>query len=146
MRRQINAVVKPPNSYYVFTTIDGFNLPHFAPFCSFCDFFNNFLRKNKPRKSRQNTANQRISGGIFIMIKILFVCHGNICRNPMVEFVMKDLSEKAGLYADFHIKSAATSNKDIGLPVYPPARRKLAEHSIDCSGNNGKRKNSGCLN
>ena len=68
------------------------------------------------------------------MKKILFVCHGNICRSPMAEFVMKDLVEKAGLAAQFHIESAATSCEEIGNPVYPPARRKLAEHGIACGG------------
>ena len=68
------------------------------------------------------------------MIKILFVCHGNICRSPMAEFVMKDLVRKAGLESQFHIASAATSAEEIGNPVYPPARRKLAEHGINCSG------------
>ena len=68
------------------------------------------------------------------MVKILFVCHGNICRSPMAEFVMKDLTEKAGVAARFHIASAATSREEIGNPVYPPARRKLAEHGIACSG------------
>ena len=68
------------------------------------------------------------------MTKILFVCHGNICRSPMAEFVMKDLVKKAGLEAEFHIESAATSTEEIGNPVYPPARRKLAEHGIDCAG------------
>lgn len=68
------------------------------------------------------------------MIKILFVCHGNICRSPMAEFVMKDLVEKAGLKDRFHIESAATSTEEIGNPVYPPARRKLAEHGISCAG------------
>ena len=68
------------------------------------------------------------------MIKILFVCHGNICRSPMAEFVMKDLVKKAGLELQFHIESAATSTEEIGNPVYPPARRKLAEHGISCAG------------
>lgn len=68
------------------------------------------------------------------MIKILFVCHGNICRSPMAEFVMKDLVRKAGLESQFQIASAATSTEEIGSPVYPPARRKLAEHGINCSG------------
>ena len=67
-------------------------------------------------------------------MNILFVCHGNICRSPMAEFVMKDLVLKAGLSADFHIASAATSTEEIGNPVYPPARRKLAEHGLTCSG------------
>ncbi len=68
------------------------------------------------------------------MTKILFVCLGNICRSPMAEFVMKDLVKKAGLASQFHIESAATSREEIGNPVYPPARRKLAEHGISCDG------------
>ena len=68
------------------------------------------------------------------MKKILFVCHGNICRSPMAEFVMKDLVKKAGLESQFQIASAATSTEEIGSPVYPPARRKLAEHGISCAG------------
>lgn len=68
------------------------------------------------------------------MHNILFVCHGNICRSPMAEFVMKDLVAKAGLESQFHIESAATSTEEICNPVYPPARRKLREHGIDCSG------------
>ena len=68
------------------------------------------------------------------MTKILFVCHGNICRSPMAEFVMKDLVKKAGREGDFEIASAATSSEELGNPVYPPARRKLKEHGIDCSG------------
>ena len=68
------------------------------------------------------------------MKKILFVCHGNICRSPMAEFVMKDLAKKAGLASQFHIESVATSREEIGNPVYPPARRKLAEHGISCDG------------
>ena len=65
---------------------------------------------------------------------ILFVCHGNICRSPMAEFVMKDLVSKAGLDDQFHIESAATSTEEIGNEVYPPAKRKLAEHDISCKG------------
>lgn len=68
------------------------------------------------------------------MIKILFVCHGNICRSPMAEFVMKKLVREAGLDKEFEIASAATSREELGNPVYPPARRKLAEHGISCSG------------
>ena len=66
--------------------------------------------------------------------KILFICHGNICRSPMAEFVMKDLVAKAGLADRFEIASAATSTEEIGNPVYPPARQKLAEHGISCAG------------
>ena len=68
------------------------------------------------------------------MKRILFICHGNICRSPMAEFVMKDLVKKAGLASRFYIESAATSREEIGNPVYPPARRKLAEHGISCEG------------
>lgn len=66
--------------------------------------------------------------------KILFVCHGNICRSPMAEFVMKYLVKEAGLEDQFEIASAATSTEEIGNPVYPPARRKLEEHGISCEG------------
>jgi len=68
------------------------------------------------------------------MHKILFICHGNICRSPMAEFVMKDLVKKAGLEDQFEIASAAVSREELGNPVYPPARRKLAEHGIRCDG------------
>ena len=68
------------------------------------------------------------------MHKILFVCHGNICRSPMAEFVMKDMVKKAGIAGDFEIASAAVSSEELGNPVYPPARRKLAEHGISCAG------------
>ena len=68
------------------------------------------------------------------MIKILFICHGNICRSPMAEFVMKDMVEKKGLQDQFHIESAATSREEIGNRVYPPAKRMLAKHGISCEG------------
>lgn len=68
------------------------------------------------------------------MIRILFVCHGNICRSPMGEFIMKDLAEKAGRGEEFYIESAATSTEEIGNKVYPPARHVLREHGISCEG------------
>ena len=68
------------------------------------------------------------------MIKILFVCHGNICRSPMAEYIMKDLVTKAGRSGQFHIASAAVSREELGNPVYPPARRELAKHGIRCDG------------
>ena len=72
------------------------------------------------------------------MIKILFVCHGNICRSPMAEFILKDLVEKEGRSGDFEIASCATSREEIwngvGNPVYPPAREELAKHGISCAG------------
>lgn len=73
------------------------------------------------------------------MTKILFVCHGNICRSPMAEYLMKHLVQQAGCAERFSIASAATSNEEIGNPVYPPARRKLAEHGISCSGHAARR-------
>ena len=72
------------------------------------------------------------------MIKIMFVCHGNICRSPMAEFILKDLVKKIGLENEFLIKSCATSTEEIygnkGNPVYPPARAELAKHGITCDG------------
>ena len=72
------------------------------------------------------------------MTKILFVCHGNICRSPMAEFVMKDLVKQQGWERQFEIASAATSREELGNPVYPPARRKLAEHGISCDGHHAR--------
>lgn len=68
------------------------------------------------------------------MTRILFVCLGNICRSPMAEFIFKDLAAKAGRGAEFEAASAGTSSEEYGNPVYPPARRKLAEHGIACAG------------
>ncbi len=69
------------------------------------------------------------------MIKVLFVCWGNICRSPMAEFIMKDLVEKNGLSSEFYIESAATSTEEIGNPIYPPAKSELARHKIGVPGN-----------
>lgn len=68
------------------------------------------------------------------MKRILFVCHGNICRSPMAEYVLKDMVRKRGIEDCFVIDSAATSREEIGNPVYPPARRKLAEKGVPCGG------------
>ena len=72
------------------------------------------------------------------MPRILFVCHGNICRSPMAEFILKDMVKKEGLEKEFYIESAATHTDEIwngqGRPVYSPARSKLAEHGISCEG------------
>ena len=68
------------------------------------------------------------------MTKILFICHGNICRSPMAEFYMKDLCARAGLSGEFEIASAATSTEELGNGVYPPVRRLLDERGIDCRG------------
>ena len=71
-------------------------------------------------------------------IRVLFVCHGNICRSPMAEFVFKDLALKKGVADMFSVASSATSTEEIwngiGNPVYPPAARELAKHGISCGG------------
>ena len=72
------------------------------------------------------------------MVKILFVCHGNICRSPMAEFVLKDMVQKAGRTQEFYIASAAASREELGNPVYPPARRELARHGISCDGKHAR--------
>lgn len=68
------------------------------------------------------------------MIKVLFVCHGNICRSPMAEFLMKDMVQKAGRAAEFEIASAATSREEIGNPVHYGTRNKLAQLGISVAG------------
>ena len=72
------------------------------------------------------------------MIKVLFICHGNICRSPMAEFIFKDILTKNNLIFDFYVASAATSTEEIwngvGNPVYPPAREELSKHGISCEG------------
>lgn len=66
------------------------------------------------------------------MIKILFVCHGNICRSPMAEYILKDMAARAGVADRFEIDSAAVSREEIGNPVYPAARRELGRHGVFC--------------
>ena len=72
------------------------------------------------------------------MIRILFVCHGNICRSPMAEFIFKDMVKKQGREKEFFVASCATSTEEIwnglGNPVYPPAKAELAKHGISCEG------------
>ena len=72
------------------------------------------------------------------MKKIMFVCHGNICRSPMAEFIFKDMLRKKGIEAELTVASSATSSEeiwgDVGNPVYPPARAELAKHGIGCDG------------
>lgn len=68
------------------------------------------------------------------MRKILFICHGNICRSPMAEFIFRHMLNERGLEASFTVASAATSREEIGHPVYPPARRELSRHGISCAG------------
>ena len=72
------------------------------------------------------------------MIRIMFVCHGNICRSPMAEFVLKKMVSERGMADQFYIASSATSTEeiwgDVGNPVYPPAKAELAKHGISCEG------------
>ena len=72
------------------------------------------------------------------MHRIMFVCHGNICRSPMAEFILKDMVSRLGIADEFVIASCATSTEEIfrgvGNPVYPPAREELAKHGISCDG------------
>ncbi len=72
-------------------------------------------------------------------IRILFVCHGNICRSPMAEFVLKDMVEKRGIADRFHVESAATTAEEIGNPVHPGTRRILARECISCAGKTARR-------
>ena len=72
------------------------------------------------------------------MITILFVCHGNICRSPMGEYVLKDMVKKAGLSDRFEIDSVAVSREELGNPVYPPARREMQRHGVACDGHRAR--------
>lgn len=68
------------------------------------------------------------------MIKVLFICHGNICRSPMAEFIFKDMIQKRGIAQNFYVASCATSTDELGDSVYPPAKAVLARHGISCKG------------
>ena len=71
---------------------------------------------------------------VIVVIKVMFVCHGNICRSPMAEFIFKDMLNKKGLNGDFFVCSSATSTEEIwngvGNPVYPPAKKELAKQAL----------------
>lgn len=75
-------------------------------------------------------------------MKILFVCHGNICRSPMAEYIMKDLVRKAGLENEFEIASAATSDEETGNGIYPPVKRLLEDAGIECSSHRARQLSS----
>lgn len=68
----------------------------------------------------------------------MFVCHGNICRSPMAEFVMRDLARKYGVSDRLHIESSATSREEIGNSIYPPAAQQLAAHGISSRGHRAR--------
>ena len=72
------------------------------------------------------------------MIKVLFICHGNICRSPMGEYILKDLAARRGRSGEFEIDSAAVSREEIGNPVYPPARRELERQGVPCGGHRAR--------
>ena len=72
------------------------------------------------------------------MVRILFVCHGNICRSPMAEFILKNMVRKAGISDQFEIDSAATSTEEIGNPLYYAARQILVQHGIPCEGHHAR--------
>lgn len=90
--------------------------------------------KLTPRKTLQMAAGKRLLKGEIMSIRVLFVCHGNICRSPMAEFILKDKVEKRGLTSRFEIASAATSTEEIwngkGNPIYPPAQAELRRRGI----------------
>ena len=73
------------------------------------------------------------------MTKILFVCHGNICRSPAAELILRDLLRRCSLGQDYEVASAATSSEELGNPVYPPMRRVLAAHGLDCAGKTARK-------
>lgn len=72
------------------------------------------------------------------MIKILFICHGNICRSPMGQYILQDMVSRRGLETRFEIDSAAVSREEIGNPVYPPARRELEKRGVTCGGHRAR--------
>ena len=72
------------------------------------------------------------------MKRVLFVCHGNICRSPMGEYVLKDMVKKAGVSDQFEIDSVAVSREELGNPVYPPARREMQRHGVACDGHRAR--------
>lgn len=72
------------------------------------------------------------------MVKILILCHGNICRSPMAQFILMDMVSRAGRGEEFEVASAAVSREELGNPVYPPARRELQRHGIRCDGHRAR--------
>ncbi len=74
-----------------------------------------------------NIKNNYIAKGNSIMVRVLFVCHGNICRSPMAEFILKDMIRRDGLESKIFVESAAATTEEIGNDMYPPAKRKLKE-------------------
>ena len=86
-----------------------------------------------------NRSKLRHLGSYTEMIKVLFICHGNICRSPAALYLFRDKIRREGLEACFQASSAATSAEELGNPVYPPMRRELGRRGIDCSGHRARR-------
>ncbi len=87
--------------------------------------------RDSVRRSAQGSAARPVC--------VMFVCHGNICRSPMAEFLLKDMVEKRGIADHFAIESAATTSEELGNPVYPGTRKRLAEEGISVEGKTAKR-------
>lgn len=124
----------PPLADCDLTTTQGIRLLRFALFAKSVVLENKNTMPGKVDKSTQNTAIQGISEQEKFMIRVLFICHGNICRSPISEFVLKDMVEKLSIADKFDIASAATSTEEIwggkGNPIYPPAQEVLRAHGI----------------
>lgn len=105
----------------------------------FCQESNQNTHFTNPRNPLQNRAFQGNSRRNKTMIKILFICHGNICRSTMAEYVMKHLVKQSGIESDFFIDSAGTSNEEHGNPVHRGTQKKLRKEGIPC-GNHRARK------
>jgi len=125
---------KSPDFYYHLTTIDGLILPHFAAFRLSHDIVTPILGQRYARQIAVKRGRNRLFRRWIALTKILFVCHGNICRSPMAELAFRDMLRRAGLEGEFEISSAATSAEEIGDGVYPPVRRLLRARGLDCSG------------
>ena len=72
------------------------------------------------------------------MIKVLFICHGNICRSPMGQYILQDMASRRGRSGEFEIDSAAVSREEIGNGAYPPARRELERRGVPCGGHRAR--------
>ena len=125
--------------------VHNFTTPITTPFArKSTQIYGDLRRLWEKAKIKESAKKPEITGlcrlikGYKIMIKVLFVCHGNICRSPMAEYVMKDLVKKSNLSDQFHISSAATSTEEIGNPVHRGTRAKLAQAGIACEGHHAR--------
>lgn len=93
--------------------------------------------KEKEKRINMNRKNEPSTPSPGV-IRVLWVCWGNICRSPIGEYVLKDMVKKMGMEDQYYIESAATSTEEIGNPVYPPARAELRKHGISCEGHRAR--------